>query len=58
MLFYAKHHDAAVDAQIILRGHFGGIQLDEVKTLPLDQVNEAFRLLEEREIFGKVVVKP
>jgi len=28
------------------------------KTLPLEQVNEAFRLLEEREVFGKVIVKP
>ena len=28
------------------------------RTLPLEEVNEAFRLLEEREIFGKVVVKP
>jgi alcohol dehydrogenase len=26
------------------------------KSLPLEQVNEAFRLLEDREIFGKVVV--
>ena len=24
----------------------------------LDDVNEAFRLLEDREVFGKVVVKP
>jgi len=28
------------------------------KTLPLTQVNEAFRLLEEREVFGKVILKP
>ncbi len=28
------------------------------KTLPLEEVNEAFRLLEDREIFGKVVLKP
>jgi alcohol dehydrogenase len=28
------------------------------KTLPLSEANEAFRLLEDREIFGKVVVKP
>ena len=28
------------------------------KVLPLEQVNEAFRLLEEREVFGKVVVTP
>jgi alcohol dehydrogenase len=28
------------------------------KTLPLAQVNEAFRLLEEREVFGKVILKP
>jgi len=27
------------------------------KELPLEQINEAFRLLEEREVFGKVVVK-
>lgn len=27
------------------------------RELPLEQVNEAFRLLEEREVFGKVVVK-
>jgi NADPH:quinone reductase-like Zn-dependent oxidoreductase len=27
------------------------------KELPLEQVNEAFRLLEDREVFGKVVVK-
>ncbi len=27
------------------------------KTLPLAEANEAFRLLEEREVFGKVVVK-
>lgn len=27
------------------------------KVLPLEEVNEAFRLLEEREVFGKVVVK-
>jgi NADPH:quinone reductase-like Zn-dependent oxidoreductase len=26
--------------------------------LPLDKVNEAFRLLEDREVFGKVVVRP
>jgi len=25
--------------------------------LPLEDVNEAFRLLEDREVFGKVVVK-
>ena len=28
------------------------------KTLPLEEVNEAFRLIEDREIFGKVVIKP
>jgi 2-desacetyl-2-hydroxyethyl bacteriochlorophyllide A dehydrogenase len=28
------------------------------KTLPLTEANEAFRLLEEREVFGKVVLKP
>jgi NADPH:quinone reductase-like Zn-dependent oxidoreductase len=28
------------------------------KELPLSDVNEAFRLIEEREIFGKVVLKP
>jgi len=28
------------------------------KTLPLEEVNEAFRLLEEREVFGKVVLTP
>jgi len=28
------------------------------KELPLSQVNEAFRLIEEREVFGKVVLKP
>jgi len=28
------------------------------KTLPLSEANEAFRLLEDREVFGKVVVKP
>ena len=28
------------------------------RELPLAEVNEAFRLLEEREVFGKVVVKP
>jgi alcohol dehydrogenase len=28
------------------------------KVLPLEEVNEAFRLIEEREVFGKVVVKP
>jgi len=28
------------------------------KELPLSEVNEAFRLIEEREIFGKVVLKP
>ena len=28
------------------------------KTLPLEEVNEAFRLLEDREVFGKVVLKP
>lgn len=28
------------------------------RELPLDEVNEAFRLLEDREVFGKVVVKP
>ena len=26
--------------------------------LPLSEVNEAFRLIEEREVFGKVVLKP
>jgi len=26
--------------------------------LPLEEVNEAFRLLEDREVFGKVVVRP
>ena len=26
--------------------------------LPLENVNEAFRLIEEREVFGKVIVKP
>jgi NADPH:quinone reductase-like Zn-dependent oxidoreductase len=28
------------------------------KVLPLEHVNEAFRLLEDREVFGKVVLKP
>ena len=28
------------------------------KTFGLDQANEAFRMLEDREVFGKVVVKP
>ncbi len=28
------------------------------KELPLDEVNEAFRLIEDREVFGKVIVKP
>ena len=28
------------------------------RELPLEEVNEAFRLLEDREVFGKVVVKP
>jgi len=28
------------------------------KALPLSQVNEAFRLIEEREVFGKVVLRP
>ena len=28
------------------------------KELPLSQANEAFRLIEEREVFGKVVLKP
>ena len=28
------------------------------KELPLSQVNEAFRLIEEREVFGKVLLKP
>jgi alcohol dehydrogenase len=27
------------------------------KALPLSEVNEAFRLIEEREVFGKVVLK-
>ena len=27
------------------------------RELPLEEVNEAFRLLEEREVFGKVVLK-
>jgi len=28
------------------------------RELPLEDVNEAFRLLEDREVFGKVVVRP
>src|SRR5262249_45687133 len=28
------------------------------KALPLSEVNEAFRLIEQREVFGKVVLKP
>ncbi len=28
------------------------------RELPLEEVNEAFRLLEDREVFGKVVVRP
>lgn len=28
------------------------------KELPLEEVNEAFRLIEDREVFGKVIVKP
>jgi alcohol dehydrogenase len=28
------------------------------RVLPLDEVNEAFRLLEDREVFGKVIVHP
>jgi hypothetical protein len=27
------------------------------RSLPLSEVNEAFRLIEDREIFGKVVLK-
>jgi len=36
----------------------GRLQPVADKTLPLTQVNEAFRLLEEREVFGKVILKP
>jgi alcohol dehydrogenase len=28
------------------------------KALPLSEVNEAFRLIEEREVFGKVALRP
>ncbi len=28
------------------------------RELPLEEVNEAFRILEDREVFGKVIVKP
>ena len=28
------------------------------RELPLEEVNEAFRLIEDREVFGKVVLKP
>jgi alcohol dehydrogenase len=28
------------------------------KTMPLEDVNEAFRILEEREVFGKIVLTP
>lgn len=28
------------------------------KELPLEEVNEAFRLIEDREVFGKVILKP
>lgn len=35
-------------------------ELDPIvdSVLPLEEVNEAFRLIEEREVFGKVVLKP
>ncbi|MBT6095942.1 MAG: zinc-binding dehydrogenase, partial [Rhodospirillaceae bacterium] len=35
-------------------------ELDPIidKELPLEDVNEAFRLIEDREVFGKVIVKP
>ncbi len=26
--------------------------------MPLEEVNDAFKMLEEREVFGKVVLKP
>ena len=36
----------------------GGLVPTIHKTLPLEEVNEAFRLLEDREVFGKVVLLP
>ena len=36
----------------------GRLQPNIDRVLPLEDVNEAFRLLEDREVFGKVVLKP
>ena len=36
----------------------GRLKPDIDRVLPLEEVNEAFRLLEDREVFGKVVLKP
>jgi alcohol dehydrogenase len=38
----------------------GREELDPIvdKELPLEDVNEAFRLIEDREVFGKVIIKP
>jgi D-arabinose 1-dehydrogenase-like Zn-dependent alcohol dehydrogenase len=30
----------------------------ELIMMPLEEVNDAFKMLEEREVFGKVVLKP
>ena len=36
----------------------GRLQPNIDRVMPLEDVNEAFRLLEDREVFGKVVLKP
>ena len=47
--------DLAALLDLIRRGKFKPV-ID--KELPLSEVNEAFRLIEEREVFGKVVLRP
>ena len=34
------------------------VQPLELIMMPLEEVNDAFKMLEEREVFGKVVLKP
>ena len=47
--------DLATLLELIQRGRLKPVIDCE---LPLEEVNEAFRLLEDREVFGKVVVRP
>ena len=52
----ATHHSVVADVPKILPGNSGVKLIDCV--LPLDQALEGLRMIQDREVIGKVVIKP